>query len=300
MHWTISHIPDQSKKTVVITGANSGIGLETAKVLAAANASVILACRNASKGRAAVDMIKNEVPGAKVTDRILDLSSLSSIRSFSDWVKQSCTKLDLLINNAGVMATPYCKTADGFEMQFGTNHLGHFALTGLLLELLSSSPEARVLTVSSQAHRIGKIDFENLNAEKSYHKIRAYAQSKLSNLLFAYELERRLRKSKHVTVKSVAAHPGSTSTNLTRNSPLLNLTYTLKLSQNVNRGALPSLRAISDPEVKGGDYYGPGGFMRLIGDPVKETSSARSYDREVAAHLWRESEKLTGIQYLTI
>lgn len=298
MNWTTENIPDQTGKTVIVTGANSGIGFDAARVLAEKGARVILACRSQNKGQEALDKIKARVPNALVELGSLDLSSLESVRSFASWFKQNHNQLDLLINNAGIMTTPFGHTADGFELQLGTNHFGHFALTGLLIDLVQATPNARVVTLSSQAHRIGKIDFDNLNSEKGYNKYRAYGQSKLANLMFAYELERRLRKT-NSNVISVAAHPGSTSTDLARHSRLLNLFFILGLSQDVTKGSLPTLRAACDPNTQGGDYYGPGGFMQLVGPPVKEQSTKRSHDKEVARRLWQVSEQMTGISYLS-
>ena len=225
----------------------------------------------------------------------LDLSDLESVRSFVDDYTSRFDRLDLLINNAGIMMTPYGKTADGFELQFGTNHLGHFALTGLLLDLLVRTPGARVVTISSMGHRTGEMDFENLNGEKEYNRQGAYTQSKLANLLFAYELQRRLETSGADTI-STAAHPGWTATNLQAHFTLGRMLNPL-IAMKREMGALPTLRAATAPDVQGGDYYGPGGWQGMRGYPQKEQSSELSYDRELATSLWTISEELTGVKY---
>ena len=298
MSWSKADIPNQSGRTAVVTGANTGLGFETTLALAEKGASVVMACRNIDKGQAARARILQALPDAQLTVAELDLSSLASVRTFADKFSAQQPKLDLLINNAGVMTTPEMKTADGFELQFGTNHLGHFALTGLLLPLLTATPNARVVTLSSQAHRIGKINFDDLNSERKYKKAAAYGQSKLANLLFSYELNRRLQQRK-LDVSALAAHPGSSSTELTRHSFVLNLFYQFHLAQTAAAGALPTLRAATDPEARGGEYFGPGRFMRFVGPPELERSSRRSYDSDVAKRLWKVSEEMTGVAYLS-
>lgn len=294
-NWTAENIPDLTGKIAIVTGANSGIGYEMARALARKQATVILACRNKDKGAAAVRQIDQEYPAAKAELMPLDLSDLATVRRFADEFIRQHDRLDLLINNAGVMEIPFGKTADGFELQFGTNHLGHFALTGLLLDLSLHTPQARIATVSSIVHRFGRIDFDNLNGEKRYSRSGAYAQSKLANLLFTYELQRRL-KGAGVDTMAVAAHPGWTATNLQTHS-LLYRTLNPIMAQQPMMGALPALYAATAPDVQGGDYYGPRGWQELGGYPTKVQSSKNSYDTAVAAKLWTVSEELTGVRY---
>lgn len=293
MSWTVNDIPDQTGKTAVVTGANTGIGYETAKALAMKGAKVVLACRNNSKAEDAVKRIREESADVDISIGQLDLSSLDSVRQFAEKFQSEHQQLDLLINNAGLMFPPHEQTAEGFELQFGTNHLGHFALTGLLFGQLSDN--ARVVSLSSVAHRIGKIDFSNLNAEKGYSKVKAYAQSKLACLMFAYELQRRLERAGS-SIISVAAHPGATSTDLVRHSRVSRLA--IPFTQSAAAGALPTLRAACDMDVKGGDYYGPKGFLNFRGAPVKEKSTQRSYNDQVSARLWEVSEQLSEVSYL--
>ena len=303
--WTEADIPDLSGKTVVITGANSGLGLVAADALAAEGAQVVLACRDQAKGRAAEAEIRGRHAGAKTALMSLDLSSLADIRRFADAVQAAHPRIDVLMNNAGVMALPYRKTADGFEMQFGTNHLGHFALTGLLLDRMLKTDGARVVTVSSGAHRMGRIRFDDPQWEQGYRKWPAYGQSKLANLLFAYELQRRLAAA-GATAISVAAHPGYAATNLQAVGPqmqgssllerLMEIGNTL-FSQSAAMGALPQIYAAVAPGVQGGDYYGPDGIGELWGHPRKVTSNASSQDVDAARRLWTLSEQLTGVTY---
>jgi len=303
--WTEADIPDLSGKTVVITGANSGLGLVAADALAAKGAQVVLACRDQAKGRAAEAEIRGRHAGAKTALLSLDLSSLADIRRFADAVQAAHPRIDVLMNNAGVMALPYRKTADGFEMQFGTNHLGHFALTGLLLDRMLKTDGARVVTVSSGAHRMGRIRFDDPQWEQGYRKWPAYGQSKLANLLFAYELQRRLAAA-GATAISVAAHPGYAATNLQAVGPqmqgssllerLMEIGNTL-FSQSAAMGALPQIYAAVAPGVQGGDYYGPDGIGELWGHPRKVTSNASSQDVNAARRLWTLSEQLTGVTY---
>ena len=303
--WTEADIPDLSGKTVVITGANSGLGLMAADALAAKGAQVVLACRDQAKGRAAEAEIRGRHAGAKTALMSLDLSSLADIRRFADAVQAAHPRIDVLMNNAGVMALPYRKTADGFEMQFGTNHLGHFALTGLLLDRMLKTDGARVVTVSSGAHRMGRIRFDDPQWEQGYRKWPAYGQSKLANLLFAYELQRRLAAA-GATAISVAAHPGYAATNLQAVGPqmqgssllerLMEIGNTL-FSQSAAMGALPQIYAAVAPGVQGGDYYGPDGIGELWGHPRKVTSNASSQDVNAARRLWTLSEQLTGVTY---
>ena len=293
--WTAENIPDLTSKIAIVTGANSGIGYETARVLARKQATVILACRNKAKGEAAVHQIAQAHPKAKAELILIDLSDLGSVRSFTEEFASKYDRLDLLINNAGIMAMPFRKTADGFELHFGTNHLGHFALTGLLIEFIMHTSQARVVTVSSGGHRFGKIDFANLNAEQRYDRGEAYGQSKLANLLFTYELQRKFADS-DIDAIAVAAHPGWTETNLSANWRMVELLNPL-IAQKPEMGALPTLYAATALDVEGSDYYGPDGWLELRGHPTKVQSSNRSYDMTVAARLWSVSEELTGVHY---
>lgn len=295
--WTTDNMPDMSGKIAIVTGANSGIGFATARALAAKGSQVTLACRSDEKGRAALQEIWAEDPNAAVEFLHLDLADLASIRRFSDEYLSSHDQLHLLINNAGVMQIPeHRQTADGFEMQFGTNHLGHFALTGRLLKTLNHTPDARVVTVSSFGHRFGKMDFDNLNAEHSYNPGNAYAESKLANLLFTFELQRRLEEADQRTI-AVAAHPGWTETNLQKYSAMLRFLNRF-IAMSPDQGALPTLYAAAAPDVKGGDYYGPNGIAEARGYPKRVGSTKLSHDHAVAERLWTVSEELTGVRYL--
>src|SRR4051812_24820607 len=269
--WTTADIPDQHGRVAVVTGANTGLGYETAKALAERGASVVLAVRNVEKGERAAARMTGDV-----TVQALDLTSLDSVRTAAAALRSRLDRIDLLINNAGVMYTPKQNTRDGFEMQFGTNHLGHFALTGLLLDLLLPVPGSRVVTVSSTGHRIrAAIHFDDLQWERSYSRVGAYGQSKLANLMFTYELQRRL--AAHGTTAAVAAHPGISDTELVRNSPAIvrrPVTWLAPvLTQPAAAGALPTLRAATDPSVLGGQYYGPDGLGQGRGFPRPVTSS---------------------------
>lgn len=306
MSWTSADIPRLDGRAAVVTGANSGIGLATARELGRSGARVLLACRDARRGQEATDRLAREVPDGAFELVALDLADLTSVKDAAALIlDRTGGVLDLLVNNAGVMALPLRRTADGFEMQFGTNHLGHFALTGHLMPALLAAPAPRVVTVSSLAHRIGRIDFTNLNAERRYGKWTAYGQSKLANLLFTLELDGRSRVAGgHLT--AVAAHPGTSATNLAQAGPLMSgRTLTAALSghvtgltnQSADDGALPSLRAATDPEVTGGDYFGPAGFLETRGAPVRVGSTARARDRATARNLWGVSEELTGVTY---
>ncbi|HEU4329400.1 MAG TPA: oxidoreductase [Roseiflexaceae bacterium] len=304
-HWTAADIPDQAGRLAVITGANSGIGYEAARELARKGARVILAVRSQDKGRAAADTIRRELPSASVEVQVLDLSDLASVRRFAEALLAREPALPLLINNAGVMALPYRRTADGFEMQFGTNHLGHYALTGLLLPALLATPGARVVTVSSLYHAQGAIAFDNLDGARGYNRWATYAQSKLANLLFAYELQRRLAAAGSGLI-SVGCHPGYAATNLQSAGPqmegsrlgqLIGRVANAIFAQSPAKGALPTLYAAVAPGVNGCDYIGPDGPLGARGNPVKIRSSPRSYDAETAKRLWEVSERLTGVVY---
>jgi NAD(P)-dependent dehydrogenase (short-subunit alcohol dehydrogenase family) len=294
--WTVKDMPEQSGKVAIVTGANSGIGYEEARALAAKGAQVVMACRNQEKGAAAFQQICEEHPDAMVDLMQLDLADLTSVRQFADRFTSRYDRLGILINNAGVMAVPELRrTADGFEMQFGTNHLGHFALTGLLLDTLMRTPNARVVTVSSNAHRMGRMKFDNLNAERSYSRWLAYGESKVANLLFTYELQRRLEAA-GADVIAVAAHPGWTATNLQGNARLIRFFNPL-FGMQPEQGALPTLYAATAPDVKGGSYYGPDGRNERRGYPTRLESNRLSHDQAVAKRLWEVSENLTGIVY---
>ncbi|WP_167759427.1 SDR family NAD(P)-dependent oxidoreductase [Mycobacterium sp. PS03-16] len=298
--WTAARVPDQEGRVAVITGANTGIGYEAAAVLAGRGAHVVLAVRNTEKGRAAAERIHAATPHADVTVQELDLTSLDSIRRAADDLRAQYSRIDLLINNAGVMMTPKDTTRDGFELQFGTNHLGHFALTGQLLDNLLPVEGSRVVTVSSGAHRMGRMNFDDLQSERSYNRVTAYGQSKLANLLFTYELNRRLSAKGAPTI-AVAAHPGGSNTELTRNLwPVIRQPIELVwglLAQSAQMGALPTLRAATDPEVRGGQYFGPNGFGEQRGYPVLVQSIGRSHDEAAQRRLWTVSEELTGVTF---
>jgi len=293
--WTTKNIPDQSGKIVIVTGANSGIGYEAARALARKGATVIMACRSLDKGRSAWEKIEAENLDGTVTLLQLDLADLSSVKQFIEGFRSKYNRLDLLINNAGVMATPYGQTADGFEMQFGTNHLGHFALTGQLIDLLKNAPKSRVVTVSSYTHHMGNINFDDLNSERSYQKWMAYGQSKLANVLFAYELQRRSAR-KEGNPLSIAVHPGYAATNLQHTTTFFRLLNPI-MAQSQEMGTLPTLYAATHPEIRGGEYVGPDGFLGQRGYPKVTRSSKRSYDEATAKRLWEVSEELTGVKF---
>ncbi len=294
--WTFDDIPNQSGRQIIVTGANSGIGFETARALAQKGARVTLACRNLDKGRSAVERILAESAEAVVELEQLDLADLRSVEAFAARYSDQHPRLDLLILNAGVMVPPESKTAQGFELQFGVNHLGHFALTGALLPLVQASEGSRVVVVSSTAAVGGAIDFDDLQFEKrGYAPWPAYGQSKLANQLFARELQRRLRAAGS-SVLVTAAHPGWTVTDLQRTSGMarfLNPFFGMKPTQ----GALPTLRAATDPEAAGGDYYGPHGFLQMRGYPRRIEMVKQAQDPGDAARLWEISEELTGVRY---
>jgi NAD(P)-dependent dehydrogenase (short-subunit alcohol dehydrogenase family) len=302
--WTTADAGDQNGRIAVVTGATSGLGLRTALVLAEHGATVVLTGRDAAKAAAAVDQVKAVAANAQVHAAELDLASLESIRKAAADIVARFGRIDLLINNAGVMMPPYGLTQDGFELQFGTNHLGHFALTGLLLPALLPVPGSRVVTVSSNGHRAGRIDFDNLMSSRHYSRTAAYGRSKLANLMFTYELQRRLAASNAHTI-ALAAHPGTARTELTRHMPSVANTVmgprfdTLNSwwLQDAAMGALPTLRAATDPDAIGGTYYGPDGFLQFTGYPIVVRSSARSHNAETQRRLWAESEQLTGVTY---
>jgi NAD(P)-dependent dehydrogenase (short-subunit alcohol dehydrogenase family) len=300
-------LPDLADRRFVVTGANGGLGFETARALARRGARVTLACRDAGRARGAVEAIRAESPRAAVDAVALDLASLDSVRACAHELLAREGGLHGLVNNAGVMALPRRTTADGFEMQLGTNHLGHFALTGLLLERLLATPGARVVNVSSTMHKIGRMAFDDLQGERSYGKWRAYGQSKLANLLFTFELQRRLEHAGAAPgLIAAAAHPGYAATNLQfagprmegsrlleRGAALLNRLF----SQSAEMGALPALHAAAHPDVRGGDYLGPGGFAEMWGPPTRVKASRRARHEADARRLWSISEELTGVRF---
>ncbi|MEZ0050998.1 NAD(P)-dependent dehydrogenase (short-subunit alcohol dehydrogenase family) [Mycobacterium sp. MAA66] len=296
--WTTNNIPDQTGRLAVITGANTGLGYETAAALAAKGAHVVLAVRNIEKGKAAATLIGRRTPGAVVALQELDLGSLASVREAAEALRTHYDSIDLLINNAGVMYPPKESTKDGFELTFGTNHLGHFALTGLLLDRLLPTPGSRVVTVSSIGHRINAaIHFDDLQWERGYSRVGAYGQSKLANLLFTYELQRRLVGQQ---TTALAAHPGGSDTELMRHLPgaLQRAVPLLRpLFQDAEAGALPTLRAATDPGALGGQYFGPDGLGETRGYPKVVSSSKQSHDMALAARLWSVSEELTGVTF---
>ncbi|WP_326948505.1 SDR family NAD(P)-dependent oxidoreductase [Amycolatopsis sp. NBC_01307] len=296
-HWTARDVPDQTGRVAVVTGANTGLGFETAQVLAERGASVVLAVRDVEKGKQAAAGFG---AGADVTVQELDLASLESVRTAAAELHTALPKIDLLINNAGVMYPPRQTTREGFELQFGTNHLGHFALTGLLLDLLLPVPGSRVVAVASIAHRLrAAIHFDDLQWENSYDRVAAYGQSKLANLLFGYELQRRL--APHGTTAALAAHPGVARTELMRNSPAalrgVFAAVAPLFTQDSARGSLPILRAATDPGALGGQYYGPDGLGGYRGNPEVVTSSPQSHDLALQRRLWQVSEELTAVEY---
>ena len=330
-HWTAADAGDQHGRVAVITGATSGLGLQAARVLAQHGATVVLTGRDPARLAAAAGQVRDAGTGraadrgraadtGQAADRgraadtgqaaeavqtaEFDLASLDSVRAAAAELTERFPRLDLLINNGGVMYPPYSLTKDGFELQFGTNHLGHFALTGLLLPVLLAQPGSRVVTVASNAHRTGRMNFADLQSARHYSRYTAYGRSKLANLMFTYELHRRLAAAGAGTI-AVAAHPGTAHTDLTRHmSGLLQSAMGPRLAalnswavQDASMGTLPILRAATDPDAIGGTYYGPDGFMQLTGYPVVVASSTRSQNREVQRRLWVESEQLTGVTY---
>lgn len=295
--WTADDIPDLTGRTVLVTGANSGLGLESARMLGARGATVVMACRNAQKGQRAIEDIQAQHPNADLVLMELDLADLGSIHRFAESFRRDYEKLDVLINNAGLMAPPLQHTRDGFEMQFGTNHLGHFALTGLLLDRLEAAEAPRIVVVSSLAHRMGDIYFDNLNGEKWYRRWQFYGQSKLANLMFALELARRLQAAGS-PMKAIAVHPGYSATNLQQGIPGHGL-FNAVTAQSQKKGALPSVFAATSEQAESGHYYGPHGFMEFWGMPAEAHIRRLARNPEVADRLWQMSESLTGVSSLS-
>ena len=305
--WTVAQMPSQAGKTVLVTGANSGIGYQAALELARHGAHVLLGCRSEKKGQAALERLKGEVSGASVELAVLDMASLASIRSFASGYTSRGGTLDILVNNAGVMALPTRElTPDGFERQLGTNHLGHFALTGLLFSSLLKSVAPRVVTVASLAHRSGTIQFDNLQSERSYKPWDAYNNSKLANILFAKELDRRMRAAGQPLL-SVAVHPGVSKTSIIDNGPGAGGGSDLKsriatllapiLMQNDAMGALPTEYAATSPDVRGGEYIGPDGMGGMKGYPKVVQPKPQALDEKTGKRLWEVSEQLTGVAF---
>lgn len=296
----LNQIPSQKGRIAIVTGANIGLGYETTIGLAKKDIQVIMACRNLEKANKAKSEILVRVPNARLTVMELDLMSLKSVRAFAKSFIESHSRLDLLINNAGIMFPPFSITEEGFESQMGVNYFSHFLLTGLLLPLLEKTENSRIITLSSIAHKNAIIDFENLNSEKSYSKQKAYGQSKLACLLFSYELQRRLEKANSTTI-SVAAHPGVSNTNLGQHLPawtkILVPVFVPLFTHKPEKAALPTLNAALG-DVKGGEYYGPTGFNEMKGKPGKVSSNAISFDQDIARKLWTVSERLTQINFL--
>lgn len=296
--WSIDQVPSQLGRVAIVTGANSGIGYEVALGLVKKDVEVILACRNIQKAEEAKAKILHVHPEAQLKPMMVDLSSLNEVRKFADQFQKHYGKLDLLINNAGIMMSPYKVTEDGFENQFATNYIGHFALTGLLLPLLTNTPHSRVVTLSSLSYRWAEIQFDDFHAVKGYSRRKAYGQSKRACLMFAFELQRRLSAAGYGTL-SVAAHPGLSKTNLDQYFPVLIRPLGTLFLQRAEKGALPILYAALDKDVKGGEFIGPDGFQQISGYPTSVEADEYSKDKEVAERLWSASEKMTHVFYLT-
>ena len=299
--WTADQIPDQSGRLAVVTGASSGLGEITARELARKGARVVLAVRTKSKGEAVAQKIRDAVPDAHVEVRELDLSALASVRMFAAELTAGAPTLDLLVNNAGIMQTPPSRTVDGYELQFATNHLGHFALTGLVLEALGRASAPRVVTVSSLEHKPGHIHFDDLQLERDYAPRKAYQQSKLANAIFALELDRRLRAAGS-PILSVLAHPGYSDTKLQSTGPTGAVAFVLRIgnalvAQKAERGALPQLYAATAPDVRSGQFFGPSGFQEMRGDPTEVHAVPEAHDPDIGRRLWAVSEELTGVTF---
>ncbi len=296
--WSVNQIPSQLGHVAIVTGANSGLGYETTVGLVRKEVEVIMACRDIQKAEEVKAKILQENPNAQIKLMLLDLSSLASVRKFADEFRRHYQKLHLLINNAGIMMSPYKLTEDGFENQLATNYIGHFALAGLLLPLLTNTSGARVVTLSSLSYKWSEILFDDLQFEKGYSKTKAYGQSKRACLMFAFELQRRLSAAGFNTI-SVAAHPGLSKTNLDQYYPALIRPLGNLFLQAAAKGALPILFAALDKDLKGGEFIGPDGFQQMRGYPTKVVADEYSNNIEIARHLWMESEKMTNVFYLS-
>ena len=294
--WSADNIPDLKGKVIIITGSTSGIGKAGAKILAEKNATIVMAVRNVKKGEGVAEEIKQNYSDANIDVREMDLTSLESVKNFAEEFKKNYDRLDVLINNAGIMMCPYSKTKDDFEIQMGTNHLGHFALTGHLMPVLKQTEGSWVVSTSSAAHKMGNIDFSDMNWEnRDYNKGRAYGDSKLANIYFMYGLAERNKNDQNAPLIT-AAHPGWTGTELQRHSGMMRFLNNF-FAQDIEMGILPSLRAAFDPDAKSGDYFGPRKMMEMRGYPVKVKTSTRSQDKEAAEKLWQMSEEMTGVVY---
>ena len=304
--WTADDVPDQHGRVCLITGGNSGLGLASARVMAARGAAVVIACRDEGRGRTALEHLRQQCPGASIELRRLDLACLADIRAFAEDWRMHAGRLDVLMNNAGLMAIPPARTIDGFEMQLGVNHFGHFALTLALLPVLFASPGSRIVNVSSAMHTRGQMDFDDLFFDRRpYNGWTAYSQSKLANMLFTLELDRRLKKARSSTL-AVAAHPGYAATELQGKGPRLRGAKLAEIgmrignalvAQSADAGAWPQLRAATDPDVRGGEYFGPTGFMGLRGPAAQVDPAPQARDASAAAQLWNVSERLTGTRF---
>lgn len=303
MEFTLDQVTSQKGRTIIVTGANAGLGYETALALAKKEAHVILACRNEQKAEKAKEKILKEVPDANLEIMLIDLADLDSVRAFAKNYLDKYDQLDLLINNAGVMMPPYTKTKDGFELQIGANHLGHFLLTGLLLDTLTKTDNARIVALSSLAHHAGEINFDDLQSKENYSPMGAYQQSKLANILYGIELQRRLEKAGHDKVISTIAHPGASDTELARHIPgwiafLLRITIMPFITHSPKSGAMPTLQAALGKDVKGGEYFGPTGWREMKGKTGRAKINRKARNEEVAKRLWEVSEELVGLKYL--
>lgn len=305
--WDVSYMPSQEGRIVIVTGANSGIGYYTSKGLAMKGAHVVMACRSRDKAKQAAALIKKDIPEAKLTVMDLDLSDLSSIKRFAESFMNSFDKLDILINNAGLMAIPYRKTRDGFEMQFAVNHLGHFALTGRLFKLMRSTPGSRIVVLASSAEKMGKIDLTDLNREKRYRSWQAYFGSKLANMLFMLHLSQKLGLETYDMI-AVAAHPGYSASNILEKGPAMKgRNWLVKAGHLANRiaaqsaemGALPTLYAATEEHIENGSYYGPGGFLGMRGYPARTSPRSKRITAKLMSELWKQSEVLTGVSFLS-
>lgn len=295
--WDINNETSRQGKVGIITGANSGIGYETALELAKKDVTIIMACRDMTAAEKAKNSILVAYPTAQIRTMEIDLSSLQSVRDFAEVFKKNFERLDMLINNAGIMMSPYKVSKDGFENQFATNYIGHFALTGLLIHHLMNTPGSRVITLSSLSYKWASINFSDLHFKKGYNKMKAYGQSKRACLVFAYELNRRLSSLGKLTI-SLAAHPGLTKSNLDRHFPALIRPLGNLILQNTKKGAMPVLYAAFQKDLRGGEYIGPDGFQEMRGNPTIVDSDELSKDLEIARQLWKISEEITGVTYL--